>query len=470
MFKRKSDESTISENDAQCMLKVIDNIIAGDFNDIDITMFDNSAYGAKLNSMLQVFKQVNNPVVMRLNETMEIIGDNTLIKNTFEQVESQTKSIHHMEDASQHLESSIENISAAMAHIRDNTHEILSVSQNITTDMKDSINAVNQSSNKIQLINQRVQDFKGKINKIEEIIDLVKHISSQSNLLALNASIEAARAGEAGRGFAVVADQVRLLSNNTSESAEDIVRYVSELKQNIDILAKAMEETTANLQEGNEKVETSLTALQQMNEQMDSIRDRVDNVFNDIDTQTGVTRSFSKQIENISESYSILSEDCLQSGRRIFKVGRYLDKTRSDLVRGCSNITEQDWVRVFEVDHYVLTWRVYNNIVGFEHLLKKQVDNPDGCKLGKWLNQLNDPKLINSSEFADLKNTHNDLHHYATLSWQAKEDGNEKAALEYFDSTYKAFTAFDKALHNFQRKMESTGYNDKTAIVKFETA
>ena len=78
-------------------------------------------------------------------------------------------------------------------------------------------------------------------------------MTNQSNLLALNASIEAARAGEAGKGFAVVADQVRLLSSNTAESAEDIVKYVTELKENIDELALAMDETTVSLAEGNSK-------------------------------------------------------------------------------------------------------------------------------------------------------------------------------------------------------------------------
>lgn len=99
----------------------------------------------------------------------------------------------------------------------------------------------------------RVQDFKGKIGKIEEIVDLVKKVANQSNLLALNASVEAARAGESGKGFAVVADQVRQLSINTAESAEDIVKYVSELKTNIDELATAMEETTQSLGEGSKK-------------------------------------------------------------------------------------------------------------------------------------------------------------------------------------------------------------------------
>lgn len=468
MFDKKKEQHVLSDHDAQLLLDSIDNIISGGFDDINPADFDSSVIGGKLNSMLFSMKQINNPVVMRLNETMSIIGDNSLMKDTFEQVESQTMSIKHMQNASLNLEDSIDNISSAMGNIRDNTHNIIEVSQNITNDMNDSITAVNQSSKRIEVINNRVQNFKGKIGKIEEIVDLVKKVANQSNLLALNASIEAARAGEAGKGFAVVADQVRLLSSNTAESAEDIVKYVSELKENIDELALAMDETTVSLAEGNSKVEKSIVSMQQMNNQMISIREGVDSVFNDIDTQTKVTRSFSKQIENISQSYNTLSNDCLQTGRRVFKIGRYLDKTRSDLVRGCSKITEQDWVRVFEVDHFVLTWRVYNNIVGFEHLQKKQVDDPGRCKLGKWLKQVSDERLIHSKEYISLAKSHEDLHRYATLSWQANEDGDHSKAISYFDDTYRSYQEFDEALHRFQSKMHSLGYNDITQIVKFE--
>lgn len=112
-------------------------------------------------------------------------------------------------------------------------------------------------------------------------------------------------------------------------------------------------------------------------------------------------------------------------------------------------------MRVFEVDHYVLTWRVYNNIVGFEHLKKKQVDNPLGCKLGKWLNSQTDSRLTESPEFGQLVKTHEVLHHFATLSWQAKEDGDDKKALSYFNDTYDAFLKYDKALNNLQKKCSS---------------
>ena len=135
MFGRKKENQVLSDNDAQQLLVSIDNIIAGDFSDVSVSSFNDPVIGDKLNAMLLSIKQVNTPVVMRLNETMEVIGDNGLMKDTFEQVESQTKSIKSMETAGLHLENSIDNISEAIGHIRDNTHDVLSVSQNVTVYM-----------------------------------------------------------------------------------------------------------------------------------------------------------------------------------------------------------------------------------------------------------------------------------------------------------------------------------------------
>ena len=139
---------------------------------------------------------------------------------------------------------------------------MLDVVQNSTENMNESIKVVNESSDKMETINIQVQEFQDKVQKIGEIVDIVKKVASQSNLLALNASIEAARAGEAGKGFAVVADQVRQMSSNTSESAEDIVKYVNELRHDIANLAEFMDAATAKLKEGNDKVESSLTDIE----------------------------------------------------------------------------------------------------------------------------------------------------------------------------------------------------------------
>ena len=262
MFGRKTTQDV--NRDKELLLQAMDKMIAGDFSEVSSEGFSDPIYSEKLNQIVAAYKRANNNYIMRLNEAMESIGDNSYVKNMLDQVSLQQESITNMNDSSKVLKDSINNISQAMGDIRDNTHDMLHTSQSSSVNMSDSIRVVNESSQKIADINGQVQAFHEKINKIGEIVDIVKKVASQSNLLALNASIEAARAGEAGKGFAVVADQVRQLSSNTAESAEDIVKYVNELKGDIEVLATSMEETTSKLSEGNEKVEISLRDIEHM--------------------------------------------------------------------------------------------------------------------------------------------------------------------------------------------------------------
>ena len=446
MFKKHNSPGTTADSDMELLLQAMDRIIEGQYDDIDISGFANPVYGQKLNDVLHAFKRSNNNFVMRLNDAMGSIGDNSYVKQTFDQVNSQAESIADMETASQNLETSIDHITGNMAHIRDNTREMLSVVKNSSDNMNESIKVVNQSSERITQINEEVQSFQEKIDKIGDIVLIVKKLANQSNLLALNASIEAARAGDAGRGFAIVAEQVRLLSNNTSESAENIAQHVTALKNDIDALATSMNDTTESLAEGNMKVESSLEDIAKITEQMMLITEKIDNVFEDIDMQSNVTKSFTKQISSISDSYEELVADCTAQGTHIFKIGRYIDTARSDMARGFSAITQQDWLKVFDIDHFILMWRVYNHAMGFEQLKITQLNNPEGCKLGKWIAAQTNPDITSSSEFSTLKNAHKAVHNWATKSWEAKDKCDADLALEYFNRTYEAYFDYQKAI------------------------
>ena len=250
--KNKTTAKAASGNDLNTLLDVFDKIISGEISHTgespaDITLFENPEVANKFNEVVETYKRFNNNFVMRLNEAMESIGDNSYVKNMMDEVQSQAQAIGAMGESGHNLEESINHINVAMADIKDNTHEMLAATQNSTANMNESIKVVNESSEKISDINRQVQEFQDKIHKIGEIVDIVKKVASQSNLLALNASIEAARAGEAGKGFAVVADQVRQLSSSTSESADDIVNYVRELNDDIGRLAVSMDDTTVKL-------------------------------------------------------------------------------------------------------------------------------------------------------------------------------------------------------------------------------
>lgn len=467
MFGKGKKVESLENNDYELMMAAMDAVISGNYADCDTSQFADPKHGEKINEMIHAFKRANNNFVMRMNEAMESIGDNSYVKQTLDQVQSQSDSIAQMEAASQNMAASISTITSSMGVIRDNAHDMLAVAEKSTSNMSDSIQVVNESSETIIGINQRIQEFQEKIDRISEIVDMVKKVASQSNLLALNASIEAARAGEAGRGFAVVADQVRELSSNTSSSAEDIVNYVAELRTDIKDLAETMDITTQKLGEGNAKVETSLKDVEKMTSAMTAIRDSVDEIFTDMDEQANVTMEFSKQVENISGSYDELNKYCMEQGVHVYKIGRYIDTARSDMVRGFAEVTVQDWLRIFEIDHFILMWRVYNNAVGFEQLKITQLNNYDKCKLGLWLGRQTEPEVVNSKEFATLKQTHYEVHKYATESWKAKDEGDVKKALDYFQKTYDAYFVYKRAIQDMQKKFEQLGYTDRTEIVVF---
>ena len=360
MFKKKKQPGLLPGQDTHQLLEAMDKIANGNFEEADVTQFKNPVYAEKINAMLHAFKNANNPVVMRLNETMGVIGDNTLIKDTLDQVETQTKSIQDMESASRHLEDSIENISEAMGHIRDNTHEILSSSQNVTNDMNDSIEAVTQSSTRIQAINDRVQDFKGKIGKIEEIVDLVKKVANQSNLLALNASVEAARAGENGKGFAVVAEQIRELADQSRESTEKIHKIVSDLIGNSNISVETAGTVSEAFNRQNEKIKETETIFGTLNEELGKvgsvmeevsgkvseleghknvIADAVEdlNRFSDQNVQDGTVAN-----DNMKELQSAMADCRLSTGK--------VNKVSNELVGKIKNLGDQTAKRMNVID------------------------------------------------------------------------------------------------------------------------
>ena len=105
-------------------MKAIDLILSGDADKVDASKFHNRAYADKINKLIEHSSSLNNPTVMRLNSTMGALGDNTLIKQTFDQVGIQSGLLSKMQENHQNMDASIGDISDNMANIRDNTKNL----------------------------------------------------------------------------------------------------------------------------------------------------------------------------------------------------------------------------------------------------------------------------------------------------------------------------------------------------------
>ena len=468
MFNKKNvvvDDG--AKNDLEKIKICMEEVIKGNWDSIDENAFNDKSLAKQYNDMMDFLKDHNNNYVMRLNLAMSEIGDNSYMRDMIGQVNSQSDAIKSMQNVGNSMDDSMEKIAKTVDSIRDDAHTMIDTIRGGISGINNNLVVVAKSSDKINEINERTQAFKNKVEAISKIIDVVRDISEQSSLLALNASIEAARAGEAGRGFAVVAEQVSALSVNTTNSADDVSRYVDELREDIDKLAAEMKITSSELKKGNKDVESSLKNISGMDDYMSTIDRSLNGIAGDINDQTKHMREFSSQIDSISESYENLSKECNDTGIHIFKIGRYVDTSRNDLYRGFSEVTNVDCMHVFEVDHFVLMWRLYSNAMDFEHLRIDQVNNPDGCKFGVWLSKQTDPRITQSPQLKAMSEAHRVFHGHAVDSWKAKDSGNVALAIEHFEKAYDAYYIFKEKVGAMVDYLKSIGDGNETQIRVF---
>lgn len=465
-MKKKNSISFYQQDNAllmECMAKAI----GGDFSFIDESAFHNQELAQQYNRMVEAFLKSNNNFVMRLNDSMSRIGDSSCVKEMIEQLNTQTTAISNIRSSSQELGDSIQNIVYSVQTIQENSHDAMDASAQSVQNMTQSIEIVDHSSEQIMQINEQVVEFQEKTIKITEIIDMVKKIAQKSGLLALNASIEAARAGEAGKGFAVVASQIKDLSAHTTQSAEDVVRYVGEIRTGIDSLVESIDSTAKQLQSGNESVHQTVSDMKIMNERINTISSAIDTIHNEISNQSALTQTFVASIDSIADSYDVLYEECVGTGQHLYHISRDIDRARSDMARKNSNLSTLDWMTVFEIDHLIFTWRVYNNLADFEKLKITQLNNPKGCKLGKWLYAQTDRRITGSPAYRQVIADHEAIHKHACDSWNAKDSGDRDKALKHFSLAYDAFQKFVVSIHGLREVVKSTGETAETDIKIF---
>ncbi|MEG0117319.1 MAG: methyl-accepting chemotaxis protein [Pseudomonas sp.] len=164
-----------------------------------------------------------------------------------------------------------------------------------------TVDAIQTMTHDVQNTSHMIEGLAAQGRDIGKVLDVIRAIAEQTNLLALNAAIEAARAGEAGRGFAVVADEVRALAHRTAQSTQEIEKMVAGIQNGTGEAVSSMQQSNQRTQSTLEMARAAGVALEQITQSIHQINERNLVIASASEEQAQVSREVDRNLVNIRD-------------------------------------------------------------------------------------------------------------------------------------------------------------------------
>lgn len=274
-----------------------------------------------------------------LRELISGIGDGvTQLASAAEQLSAVTEQtcagVNDQKVETDQVATAMNQMSATVQEVANSAQQASNAATHADQQARDGDSVVGQAIDQIEQLarevvnsTQAMNTLKQESSKIVGVLDVIKSVSQQTNLLALNAAIEAARAGEAGRGFAVVADEVRSLAQRTQQSTEEIEELIAALQHGTQQVATTLDASRSLTDNSVDLSRRAGSALEQITRTVASIQDMNRQIATASEQQSVVAEQINRNVlsvRNISEQTATASEETAASSVELARLGTHL--------------------------------------------------------------------------------------------------------------------------------------------------
>lgn len=270
------------------------------------------AYYGKVNDISQVRLSIRmllakiRTVVKRLEQATRQLGDEAqrsadIVSDTNQSISQQQQEIEMVATAVNEMTAAVNEVASSTSSAAQAAHNASNMSHEGAVTITEAIGIIDSLDSHILTASESITQLKTDSENIGGVLDVIRGIAEQTNLLALNAAIEAARAGEQGRGFAVVADEVRSLASRSHAATQEIQEMIEKLQNGVAGAVSNMEQVSKRAAEGVNQVEKSAEALGEIAGSVAVINDMNTQIAAATEEQNAVAEEVTKNIEHINQ-------------------------------------------------------------------------------------------------------------------------------------------------------------------------